>query len=212
MSNRKKIASIAFTGVAAVTAVGFRAGTALASSGTWKITPNGPYQAENSTSATLIANHTTLTCDPGTAAAAGSLKPSGTGTSPVVGSIKSATFGTSNSPCTLAGLVNFTATLKQPLNIVGQSYNPATGVATGKLSGDISASLNGANCHAIVKGTSVPISFNNSTHLLNVNPNSKSTLTIQSVQGCNGLIKNSEPAGFHAKYLTNLSNLTITDP
>ncbi|HEV3379395.1 MAG TPA: hypothetical protein VG142_00175 [Trebonia sp.] len=210
MSKRKKVASIAFTGIAAVTAVGFRAGTALAASGTWKITPNGAYQAENSTSATLIANGTKLTCEPGTATASGALKATGTGTSPTIGSIKTAAFGTTDSPCTLAGLVNFTATLNKPLNIVAKSYNATTGVATGHLAGDISATLTGNACTAKVTGASIPVSFNNGTHLLDINPKSASTLTIRSVTGCEGLIKSGEAAGFHAKYLTSLSDLTIT--
>lgn len=215
MNRRRKITSSIFTGVAAVGAVGLGTGVAHAASGKWTVTPGGAYQAENETSASLIANGTHLTCGPSTAFASGSLH-NASGNSPVVGSIANATFGTSSRPCTLAGLVNFTAKLKNPpapLNIKAKSYNATTGVTTGVISGNISASLTGvgSNCHAIVTGTSIPGSFNNTTHALTINPGGASTLTIHSVSGCNGLIQNSEKAGFKATYITSPQQ-TITDP
>jgi hypothetical protein len=201
MSNGKKVASIAFTGVAAVTAVGFHAGTALAASKTFHITPGGAYSGSNSTTATLTANGTTLNCAPGTATAHGTLLTTATGTSPTVGSIAAgAAFGTATQECSfLGGLVKFTAKTNKAINIVGKSV--VGGVAKGHLGGTagaISATITGTNCTANVSGKSIPFSYKSGK--LNVNPGNSSTLTIKTVTGCSGLLAAGEKAGFHAIY------------
>lgn len=213
MRTRRKVVSAAFTGVAAMGAVGLGTGVAHASGGTWTITPGGAYTGANSTNATLTANGTPLTCAPGTATATGTLQTTAAGTSPVIGSIATATFGTATSPCTLAGVVNFTAKLNNPLNIKAQTYNAATGVTKGEISGPISATLTGVGttCTATVTGTVLSGSFNNGADTLDINPSGAQTLTIHDVSGCNGLIANSEKAGFQATYIVSPPQ-TIVDP
>ena len=220
MSKRKKIASVAFTGVAAVAVVGLKTGTALAASGTWNVTDGGagytgPVSGINSTTATLDANGTKLTCAASTAVASGSVPASTvTGTSPTLGTISTATFGTTTKACTYAGLVNFTAKLNKTVSIQGGTY--ANGVTTGKLAGSISATLTGVNgttCSATITGTSIPATYTNATHTLAVNPNSVSTLKITHVSAghCDGLLTSGEPAAFTAAYKFS-PPLSITGP
>lgn len=210
MSKGKKIASVAFTGVAAVTAVGLHAGTALAASGTWNITNGGAGYTgavsgvNNNSAATLTANGTTLTCPEKTATASGSVPASTVTTTPAtLGSISAASFGTTAKPCTLGGLVNFTAALNKPVSLVGSTYK--SGVTTGKLAGTISATLTGVDgtpCSATITGTSIPATYTNATHTLTVNPGNVSTLAITHVSAgrCDDLLASGEKAAFHANY------------
>lgn len=212
MSKGKKIASVAFTGVAAMTAVGLRAGTALAAS-TWHINqPNGTaFTGVNSTSATLTAGGVTLTCHPGTATAAGSVSGNDRAGVPAqLGKVKDASFGTTSSPCSLLGL-GVKAHLKHPIGINASQPTTAAGVTKGwigvgsKTSNPISASISGFSgfsCHMVVAGNTIPASFSNATHTLHVNPGSATTLKIKSVSGCDNLFKANESAGFKATYVT----------
>lgn len=228
MSNRKKIASVAFTGAAVAAMAGMHAATALATSGTWHISPTadqGAYGATNtSAAATLHTGTATLTCSVGTATASGSLSGNGrTGTPVKLGTIAAANFGTLAQSCAVDG-IGFSAHLNKPVNLSGVSYNAATGVTTGRITGSISATLTGSisTCKATVKGTSISGTFTNSTHVLNINPNHKSTLSITSAGGktsagataCLGTLKVGNKAYFAAKYQVNppKSKVTITDP
>jgi hypothetical protein len=214
MSKRKKIASVAFTGAAAVTAIGMGVPRAMAASGTWKITNGGnPYAGHvsgvNTTSATLDANGTVLTCHPGTAQASGSV-PAASPAGPALGTISKATFAS----CSASGIFDFTAAINKPVTLSGSTYS--AGVTKGKIAGGISATLNGVNgttCHATIKGTSLSASYNNATHALTVNPGAHSALSIASVSAghCSGLLTTGEPAAFTATYQFN-PPLSVTGP
>jgi hypothetical protein len=219
MSKRKKIASVAFTGAAAATAVGMGVTPALAAGGTWNIDNGGtgytgPVAGSNSTNATLNANGTQLTCKPGTASATGSVGKSTVSSTPAhLGDIPSANFGVGTA-CSYAGLFHFTAALTKTAGLYGSSYNAATGVTTGQIR-DISAKLTGVSgttCSATVTGAALQAQYNNTTHGLTIDPAGSSPLTVTlGAAGCPGLLTNGEKAGFNATYIFS-PPITVTDP
>lgn len=205
MGNRKKIASVAFTGVAAAGAVGLATGNARAAS-TWTINqPNGTaFAGSNTTSATLDAGGVNLTCKPGTAVASGAVSGNGkSGVPAQLATISGATFGTNSTPCSLLGL-GVTAKLNKAVGLIA-SKATAGGVTSGYLGSSISATVTGVgafSCHMAITGTSVPGAFRNASNTLDINPSSEATLTIKSVTGCDGLFKAGETAFFKANFTT----------
>jgi hypothetical protein len=197
MSRRKKVASVAFTGVAALGAVGLTAGHAHAATATVTnvtVTPGGPYSASNVGSPVLVDTTTNaqLTCT--TAFASGSLTGSPTGSK--VGTVSSATF----TNCTVATLP-FTAHLKKPAMLYATGATSAGGVTQGELK-SISASITGTGgfaCHAVVTG-SLPGSFHNASDHLVIDPNHSATLHVESATSCAGELNTSNMAYFAATY------------
>jgi hypothetical protein len=223
--SRRKVASIAFTGAAAAGAVMMVGPGAHATSGKWiitgskgKIANSTHYSASNSTKATLSAGTVTLSCPKSTASTSGKLFQSKTGTPPVqIGTIAKANFGTGSTRCNLGGF-HFSAKLnKTPLKLNAKTY--AAPVTTGSVTGSISATIHGVGgfaCTAVVTGTSIPASFNNTTHHLTVNPGTHhKTLHVKTATGCPGVTA-SQSAGFAATYHitapTSLKTATIVDP
>lgn len=224
MSTRRKVASIAFTGAAAAAATAIAAPAAFATGGKWVIAPSaGAYSAVNSGNTHLGVSTgvgtVSLTCP--TAAAAGNLLQSQPVGAPwaKVGSVSSATFGTTANPCAL-GTIHFTAKLNKHLNLSLSGTAPSHG----RLHGSISATLTGVgnSCNATIVGSksatapgtgTVPGSWNNTTHRLNINPGKAKTLVVKNATHCTGIAAG-EKAFFSAKYklLAPKSNLTITDP
>jgi hypothetical protein len=201
---KRKVASLAFTGVAGVGMAAFAAGPAFATGGTWTVTPTGAYTA--TTSKTTLGAAIDLTC--ASATAKGSV-PTGTGASSTapVATITSAKFD----KCTgLAVSINAkllktaylwaskaTASGKTAGFIAGSK-----GKATSAISASLSGSTLGAGCHAKVVGSYVPGSYSNTNHKLNVNLGHAKTLTIKSVKSCTGLADGSA-AYFSAAYTVN---------
>lgn len=193
MSNRKKVASVAFTGTAALAAVGFTAGQAHAA-GVSKVTvtPGGQYAAAASGSPTLgdTTTNNTLTCK--SAVASGSLTGDAAGAT--VGSVATATF----SNCSVLTLP-FTAHLNKAATLVATS--PTTGgITKGELTG-ISATISGAGgfaCKATVTG-SLPGSYNNSG-TLTIDASKAADLTVQTATSCAGAINPGDKAYFNATY------------
>jgi hypothetical protein len=219
MSKTKKVASLAFTGAAAVAATGATAGPAFADGATWHITPGGAYTASNGSPAILNANGISLTCPVGTATASGSLSGDGrTGTPVKLGTIATADFGTSAQPCSLFGF-GTVAHLHKATQLSATGYaDPVTQGRIGNTTANaISASVEGVNgfaCHMEVRGATLPASFNNTSHSLTINPGHLPNLTITNItpsKSCLGLFSAGEPAWFAAKYNTNPQQ-TITDP
>jgi hypothetical protein len=232
---KSKIASVAFTGVAAAGATmaavpaafaaDGTAATGTAAAGTWHVNPPGPVSASATSGTTLVDDTTgiTLTCP--IAHASGSLSNGSVTSTPPwtkLGTISaSATFGTTARPCTIGGVQNFTAHLNKPLDLSAKSYNTATGVTMGRIHGSVSASLTGVGNTCTAKivgianpGTSIPVTYTNGTNTLSVNEpplTVKSDLHIQSVAPtCIG-IHNSDMAHFTARYHVNSPNpLTIS--
>jgi hypothetical protein len=214
MRRNRKIASIAFTGVAAMGAVGLGAGPALAAGGTWTVNePNGTaFAGSNTTSAKLDAGGVNLTCKPGTAIASGTVSGNGkSGTPASIAAVSHATFGTASEPCSVLGF-GVTATLNKATHVIATAATSTGGVTAGHLGNSISATITGAGtfaCTMVVTGTSVPGSFHNTGNALDINPSSKPTLKIKSVTGCDGLFTAGESAYFKANYTTSPA-LTVT--
>ncbi|HEY1705394.1 MAG TPA: hypothetical protein VGG75_37370 [Trebonia sp.] len=217
MRRNTKIASMAFTGVAAMGAVGLGAGPALAAGGTWTINePNGTaFAGSNKTSATLDAGGINLACKPGTALASGTVSGNGkSGVPASLASVTSATFGATSNPCSFLGF-DVTANLNRPVHLVASQATTTAGVTKGYLggaAGDISATVTGVGtfaCHMTVSGSKIPGSYYNSTNTLKINPSASKTLTIKAVSGCDGAFTTGETAYFQADYVVSPA-LTIT--
>jgi hypothetical protein len=218
MRRNRKIASIAFTGVAAIGAVGLGAGPALAAGGAWTINePNGTnFTGTNSSPATLTAAGVPLTCADGTAVAHGTVSGNGkSGVPASLAAISAATFGTTTSPCSVLGN-GVTAKLTHGTHLVASNATNTSGVTKGyigsnpKVTDGISASINGVNgfsCHMVVTGTYVSGSYHNTGNFLKIGPGGD--LTIKSVTGCLGVFAAGESAGFTAKYNTS-PKLTVS--
>jgi hypothetical protein len=224
MASPRKIASVAFTGGAAMAAIGMAAQPAFATGGKWVPNPGpGAYTAHNVGNTTLSVSTSlgvqTLTCP--TAAAAGSLKSNTAASGFVpIGTVSGGktTFGTTASPCTL-GPIHFTAVLNKTINL--SAKGTVSKPITGRVDGSISATLTGVgnSCVAHVTGTSVPGSWHNSSggagvsHTLDINPSHLKTLKVKDATNC-PIIKAGNPAGFFARYALDSprSNQLITDP
>jgi hypothetical protein len=229
VSNRKRIASIAFTGAAAAAAVGMNLTPAAAAAGTWKTSPgNGTtFTGHNVNSATLSADQVAFTCKPGAASTTGQVSGSGKPYSPPtatqLGTITTANFGVGNNNCQLFGspLSAFTTGVNS-YQLNGKTYHSSTGVTSGSLTG-ISARINtkstdAISCHLTVTnigtGSPLPGSFNNASHEFHINPgNTTKALRIKSVSGsttfCTNIFHPGDPAAFSATYSTNPA-LTVT--
>jgi hypothetical protein len=232
MSNRKRIASIAFTGAAAAAGLGMHVGAAAAAS-TWKTTPaSGTISGTNQNTATLqvttAAGPVPFKCKAADASFSATLSGSGKtytkGTLTPLGKIKKANFGHDATAlsCSFDGL-GITANLKTgtSANVSGSSYNSTTNVAKGKITG-ISASVNnkaGAGwpasegCHLVVTG-SLPGSIKNASNRFVVDPGHTSGLNVTSVgttkaTSCLGLLKAGDKGWFAASYSTSPA-LTVT--
>lgn len=216
MSTRK-IASVAFTGAAAVATVGFGTQAANAApASAWHVTPGNStnFTGTNKNNPVLVDNVTgaTLTCTKATAK--GHVIGDGkSAQSASLATISSATFGSTGAPCSLAG-IPFTAKLKKATTLWGAQY--AAGVTTGHIgngaTSDISASINGigsVSCHAEIRGATLPGKFVNANDSLNINSGHAATLHVKSVQGCLGLINASDSAYFSAIYTVNPA-ITVT--
>ena len=194
MSRRKKVASVAFTGVAALGAVGLTAGHAHAA-GVSKVTvtPGGAYTAANVGAPTLGDTTTgnTLTCT--SAKANGSLPGSAAGAT--VGTVAAATFNA----CSVLGLA-FTAKLNKAATLTAIGTTTG-GVTQGSLNG-ISATITGTSgfgCTAVVTGT-LPGSYNNATGHLTIDPGKAADLTVKTATSCAGAINAGDAAYFNAVY------------
>jgi hypothetical protein len=216
--SRRKVVSAAFTGVAAAGAVGLVAPAAFApaafASTGWHvinnagtaISKNTHYTAKNTSSpATLATNGVTLTCPKSTAIGSGSFlkSPVASGGGDQVGTVSVANFGAGKT-CTF-GSNTFSATLAtgHTLKLIASKYkSSAHKIVSGKLTGAISENVAGSTllgtCAMTVSGTSVPASYNNSTHKLTFNPGNVSTLTVKA-NTC-PLVAAGKPAKFKAKY------------
>jgi hypothetical protein len=215
MSKGKKIASIAFTGAAAVTVVGLRVAPANAATSSWKITPgNSAFTGVNTTNAILNAGGISLACAAGNAKATGAASGNGkTGVPKQLAKINTATF----TSCSLLGF-KVDAKLEKAIGLTAKSKTTTSGVTKGHIgtgsvtTNAISASITGVGtfaCKMTVSGTSIAASYHNTGNTLDVNPGHAATLKIKAVTGCSGLFTAGETAFFAANYKTTPA-LTVT--
>lgn len=216
---RRRVARILVTGAVAASAVAMAASPAAATPITpssWTISPGGSVTASTQVTGDPAVDDTVLTdvntgaqlrCTPDmsttpptpASTATATLVTSATGSPAQLGTVDSITFG--NPPghqCTGPLGISFTVTMNvTPWLLIGETYDPATGITTGQITG-IDAHLSGTACVADVTGT-VPVTYNNNSGELTVIGDP--TLTIGNVDGCLGLINNNDMATFEAVYI-----------
>ncbi|MFC9327643.1 hypothetical protein [Kitasatospora sp. NPDC057015] len=204
-----------FTTSGMVVAAAFAAAAGLAASPayaapTWTVTPGGAWTAKAaSPKLTDTKTGTKLTCT--SSSAAGTLQ-SGSGLSGTgISSITSVGWVSCSGPLG----ITFTVTPQGlPWSLNAASYNSATGVTSGTLTG-VKAHISGAGCTADFYG---PTSTSSAT-LTGTYANSTNTLTLSggdlhayNVSGtCLGLINNGDAATYNAAYVL-ASAQTITSP
>jgi hypothetical protein len=191
MSRRKKVASVAFTGVATAAAFGMQAGPVLAAAGTWHISnPKGtPFHGNFAGKATGAGTTLVDTAHPSfpltctSATATGNVPKSvvvGTTTTTKLGTVKTTTFN----HCSFDGVL-FKAHLTKTANLDGTTWTKTTGITHGTIK-NVTAELSGSgnSCKASVTGTA-SASYHNTTHQLVIGKNHKATLTIHNpTAGC----------------------------
>jgi hypothetical protein len=219
MSRRKKVASVAFTGLATAAAFGMQAGPVLAAAGTWHISnPKGtPFKGNFAGKATGAGTQLVdvsepnfpLTCT--SATATGNVPKSvvvGTTTTTKLGTVKTTTFN----DCSFDG-IEFTAHLTKTANLDGTTYTAKSQVTHGTIK-NVTAELSGIgnSCKASVTGT-VSAAYHNTTHDLIIGKNKKATLTIHNpTAGCL-VLGNGNKAYFTGTFLTTTpKTLYITGP
>ena len=196
MNKRRKIASVAFTGITTLGAVGLTTGHAHAADvSKVTVTPGGAYTAAN-VGAPTLGNTTTGNTETCTSVKAnGSLPGSAAGAT--VGTVAAATFNN----CSVLGLA-LTAKLNKAATLTATS--PTAGGVTKQTLTGISLSITGTSgfgCKAVLTG-SLPGSYNNVTGHLTINPGKAADLTVQAANSCAGMFNTGDKAYFSAVYAT----------
>lgn len=219
MSRRRKVASVAFTGVATAAAFGMQAGPVLAAAGTWHIQNpkgtgfHGAFAGKATGAGTTLVDtaHPSfpLTCT--SATATGSVPKSvvvGTTTTTKLGTVKTTAFN----DCSFDG-VTFKAALTKTANLDGTTWTKATSTTHGTIK-NVTAELTGVgnSCKASVTGTA-SATYDNKTHDLVVGAAHKATLTIHNpTAGCL-ILGNGDKAYFTGTFdTTTPKSLYITGP
>lgn len=208
MGTRRKAVSIAFTGAAVATGT-LVPGHAQASSTTWHVKNNGTGYHGNLKAVLTSGNrlaysdttrHTIILCS--TTHASMSVP-----TSTVIGNpARLGTFTVSARNCVLLGLA-FAKHTSRPASLVVSSYK--SGVTKGKIENYHSVSSGvGNNCHATRSG-SLPFSYVNATHQLNINPGKAATLTTITAVNC-PLAPGDKYAVYGTLNITSPTGLTIS--
>lgn len=233
MGKRKKITSIAFASATAATAFGFHAAPAMATSGTWKVSPGGHFTGKNTTSASLVAQsksggNVSLKCPKSTASTSGSLiSQPATGASVQVGTITKANFGTGSKHCSLDGFM-FSAKINMgPYKLFANSYTPGTSGSHNAVVGgnikSISEVITGISspaggpfsCNMVVSnksaGSPLPGKYHNAGHSLVIDSGDTPALHIKTVTGCLDLFSASHMAYFNGTFSI-MPPQTVTDP
>jgi hypothetical protein len=163
----------------------------------WTVSPGGVVDATAGvTVLTDVNTGVQLTCDSSSLTDA-TLVTGATGSPAQLGTLPAGSVGFQN--CSGPFGLTFDVTHVGDWALNGVTYDPATGVTTGTLTG-IQANLSGFACSASVTG-SVDGTYNNATGVLTVLPNP--TLTIASVDpndNCFGLINTGDSATFDGAY------------
>jgi hypothetical protein len=211
---RKLTGSVLLTTAAVTLTLGLSAPTSFATTAvkTWTVKPGGSITGvAKNPKLTDTATGTVLTCT--TLNAAGTAK-AGSGLSGTnIASITSVTFKTCTGPL---GLTFTVTTAHLPWELSAKSYNAATGVTRGIITGG-HASLSGSGCSAVVDGTSATAdngsiagTYTNGTHKLKT-LTTGGNLHIYDVSGCFGLIANGDAATLSGS-ATITPAQTITSP
>jgi hypothetical protein len=202
------------TALALVTAGAAATAAALASpasAATWNVSGNtnadGSYSAgAGTTTLRDTTTGTSLTCT--SATAAGVLKNGSYASGNGIGTVAGSTFTSCSGPLGLT----FGVKQNAPWSINAVQPDATAGVTDGTITG-VDATMSGTGCSARVTG-GVPGTYTNGTAVLSVNPSAPNptgvTLTISSVSGCFGLIRNGDTATFTASYKVTPNTITIS--
>jgi hypothetical protein len=232
VSNRKRIASIAFTGVAAA-AAGMNAAPAAAATGSWHVSPPNSthFSGTNLNTATFQFYQSDelavpFKCKARDASVSGQVSVNGN----QLFTISEADFGRGATAlsCSIDEL-GFTVGITRgaaPWVVKGSSYNAATDVAKLAIA-NVSLSINNKasagwpaseGCHVVVTnigtGSALPGSFKNASHRFAIDTSHRSALRVTSVgttkaTSCLGILKTGDKAWFSASYSTSPA-LTVT--
>lgn len=211
MSNKRKIASAMFTGVAATGGiVGFAAAPALAAASTWNVTSGGHFTALNTTGQDVFTDTTpasspTITCPVSHVKGAGSI-PNGTSVpGKSIGSVSSYHPGFTGATCSGPFGIAFTGANTTPFHVNANSS--VNGVAHGSITNiNLKATGTGiVNCDFSVTGTAFGTYNNSDGGILSV---SRATLHVTNVTGCGGLINSSDNATFRGPITVHNANST----
>ncbi|BFV60328.1 hypothetical protein KCMC57_up54320 [Kitasatospora sp. CMC57] len=209
MRKHVKGALVAAAGLTAAVGLTFAPSAATGSTtATWTASPGGAWTAKAvSPKLTDTKTGTKLTCT--SSAAAGTLAPTSNGLP--ISSITSVSWSSCSGPL---GITFAVTPLNLPWSLNALSYNAATGVTTGNLSG-VKAHISGAGCTADFAGptsttaATLTGSYNNSTNTLTI---SGGDLHAYAVSGsCLGLLNNNDPAVYNAAYVLSAPQV-ITSP
>ena len=193
----RKVSSVLLIGATALLLGATTASADPITPGTWSVSPGGVINATAGvTVLTDVDTGTQLTCDTSTLTDA-SLVTSATGSPAQLGTLPAGSVGFQN--CSGPFGLTFDVTHVGEWALNGVTYDPATGVTTGTLSG-IEANLSGFACSATVTGT-VDGTFDNNTGVLTVLPNPTLTVSfVDEFDDCFGLIATGDHATFDGAY------------
>jgi hypothetical protein len=196
MKRRNKIASIAFTGSAATLTLGMTATQAMAAS-SWHVNYHGATTIKNIGAVTLKDHTTGATMTCGNVTGTDSVPSSHpTGRSPVLEKILTLDFNS----CTIGGTIPITVKLNKAINFHGVSYSGSTGTTRGYFGTKGHASAigftitgTGNACRATLVNSTIPASFDNSTHTFGVDLAQTATLKVKTATSC-GLLHTGDTA------------------
>jgi hypothetical protein len=170
---------------------------------TWTVTPGGNVKGE---SGPVLLEDTvtggTVRC--ASSVAAGVLE-SGSGLpGPGLGSVTSVTYTKCADPSGLAFTISASAATDNPWRLNAKSYDASSAVTTGTIT-NITATLGGSGCQAVLAGPAVTvpgavkITYANGTHRLRL-LDAGGTLHFWNVSGCTGLFGQGDPATLSVCY------------
>lgn len=173
---------------------------AISVTGTWFVTPGGPVTG-SSQQPTLKDAKTGATWSCVSSATAATLQK-GSGLINPIGKITSLTFTSCAGPLGMVFTVATSASSANPWPLTALSFDPSTGVTNGEIT-KVVASISGANCNALLSGTSasspgeVTGNFANGASTLTVGGGN---LHAWDVSGCLGFLNNGDAVSFSSVY------------
>jgi hypothetical protein len=182
---------------------------APASAATWTINPAGNFTGSAGTTVlTNTRNRATVTCT--SSSASGNVPVAGSGLS---GTGIAQITGSAWNNCSGLFGISFTVSHVGTWSLNAVSYSAP--VTTGTISG-VKANLNGGSCVASVGGATsaggtVPATYNNTTHVLQVQPTGTGLKITSASSGCLGALVTGDTVTFSGSYTVS-PPVTITSP
>jgi hypothetical protein len=193
----RKVSSVLLIGATALLLGATTASADPITPSSWTVSPGGVIDATAGvTVLTDVDTGVQLTCDTSTLTDA-TLVTSATGSPAQIGTLPVGSVGFQN--CSGPFGLTFEVEHVGDWALNGTTYDPATGVTTGTLTG-ITANLSGFACSATVTG-SVDGTYDNNTGVLTVLPNPTLTVSfVDEFDDCLGLINTGDRSTFDGAY------------